>query len=172
MGVVTTKSTAITNRDATPRVLNNASLVGSELKSVGAVASIASGDSSTSIYPLFSLPSNAVVRSLKVSSPDIGTTTVGNFGLYDTTAAGGAVVDADFFKASVSLKDGAIAKSEIVNGNVITLARMEKAIWELLAIADTTILVDPAKMYDVALTLTGDADAAGVIFVECEYVLK
>ena len=171
MGVVTTKSAAITNRDATPRVLNNARVEGNVLKSAAAVVAIASGDSATSKYLLFSLPSNAVVRSLKVSSPDIGTTTVGDFGLYNTTDAGGAVVDVDFFKASVSLKDGAIAKSEIANGNVITLARMEKAIWELLAIADTTILVDPNKMYDVALTLTGDADAAGTIFVECEYVI-
>jgi hypothetical protein len=61
-----------------------------------------------------------------ISAPDIGTTTTADVGLYKSTRDGGAVVDADFFKAAVVLNAGAIAKSEVVNGNVITLANSEK----------------------------------------------
>lgn len=164
MGVVTTKSAAITNRDSTPSVLNNSAITQARLnKSVG-VAAIANGDSSTSKYIFFQVPSNAIPSSFCVSAPDIGTTTVGKFGLYKTTADGGAAVDDDFFKSGVSLKDGAITKSEIINGNVITVANMEKRIWEHLALSS-----DPCIFYDVVLTLTADADAAGSVAVEMFY---
>lgn len=166
MGVVNTLSSTITNRDAVPSVVNNSRINGSPVQHRRAVMAIASGDSATSVYRLFSLPSNALPVSLRVSSPDIGTTTVGDFGLYHTTKNGSAVVDVDFFKASVSLKDGALAKSEIVNGNVVTLANSEKMIWELLALS-----ADSQREYDVCLTLSGAADAAGTILVECDYTV-
>jgi hypothetical protein len=166
MGVVTTKSSEITNRDATPRVLNPGRVSGGRVHHARAAAAIANGDSSTSKYIFFQVPSNAVPLSCRVSAPDIGTTTVGHFGLYKTTADGGAVVDADFFKASVSLKDGAIAKSEIVNGNVVTLANANKPIWDHLGLT-----ADPGIFYDVVLTLTADADAAGSVQVELDYTV-
>lgn len=164
MGVVTTKSTAITNRDSSPAVLNNGAITKGAVKKAIGVCAIANGDSATSKFIFCSVPSNAIILSVKVSSPDIGTTTVADIGLYKTTADGAAAVDVDFIDAALSLKDGALAKSEIVNNNVITLANMQKRVWEHLNLTS-----DPCLMYDVVATLTGDADAAGSVFVEVEF---
>lgn len=164
MAVVKVKSQQITNRDASPKVINDSAYAKGLVKKAIAEAVIGNGDSIGSKYLLFSIPSNAVVSSVKISSPDIGTTTTANVGLYKTTADGAAVVDADFFKASVSLKDGAILKSEVAFGNVMTYANCYKKIWQHLALAE-----DSKLMYDVVLTLDGAADAAGTAMVEIEY---
>lgn len=164
--VVTVKSTLIGNRDASPVVLSNRAFQGGEVKHCRAVVAIGNGDSIGSKYISFSIPSNAIPISVRQTFPDIGTTTAADVGLYRTTADGGAVVDADFFKAATVLNAGAISKSEIVNGNVITLANAEKRVWELLGLA-----ADPGLMYDVVHTLTGAADAAGTGLLELDYVI-
>lgn len=164
MAVVSTKSTTMTNRDSTPVVLSNNAITRAALKKALGVVSAANGDSIASKYYFCSIPSNAIVSSVQVSAPDIGTTTAADIGLYKTTADGGAVVDADFFKAAVVLNAGAIAKSECVNGNVITVANMEKRLWEHLGLT-----ADPGIFYDVIGTLTGAADAGGAICVEVFY---
>lgn len=166
MGVVTTKSTQITNRDSVPRVAINGRVQGGEIRHARGVVAIANGDSVGSKYIACSIPSNALPISVRLSAPDIGTTTAADCGLYKNTTDGAAVVDADFFKAAVVLNAGAIAKSECVNGNVMTLANSEKAIWDLLALS-----ADPNLMYDIVLTLTGAADAAGSVLVEVDYTV-
>lgn len=165
MAVVTTKSAQITNRDASPRVLNNAFLEGAMVRSARDVCAIANGDSVGSKYLFLTLPSNAVPISLRISAPDIGTTTAGDIGLYRTTADGGAAVSSQFFKAAQALNAGPYLKVELVQGNVVTVANSGKRLWELLGLSS-----DPKVLYDVALVLTGAADAAGSVLVECDYV--
>jgi hypothetical protein len=164
MGVVTTKSKFITNRDA--GTLSNSNYAkGMMIESLG-VASAASGDSVGSKYVMCQVPSNARMSELLVTAPDIGTTTAGDIGLYDTTANGGAVVDADFFTAAFVLNAGAVANSNVCHGNIVTLANSEKMIWELLGLTS-----DPNKHYDIVVTLTGAADAAGAIHVKARYAV-
>jgi len=167
MAVVTVKSAAITNRDATPKVLSLGRVQGDAVQQASGLATITSGDSATSKYILFSLPSNAIVRSLKYSAPDIGTTTAADFGLYRTTADGSAVVDVDFWASAVAINAGPYNKVEIVNeagaaGGDIT--KMEQPIWQQLGLT-----ADPMLMYDVVATLTGAADGTGTLFVEAQY---
>jgi hypothetical protein len=164
MAVVTTKSTQITNRDATTRVLNNPGIGGALVRHKRDVASIANGDSVGSKYIYFSIPSNAVPVSVRKTHPDIGTTTAADIGLYKTTADGGAVVDADFFTAATVLNAGAVTKGELVAGNVDTAANHGKRVWELLGLSS-----DPGISYDVVATLTGAADAAGALALEVDY---
>jgi len=164
MSVVTTKSAAITNRDASPSVLNNGAITKADLRKAIGVVSIASGDSVASKYIACSIPSNAVVSSALISSPDLGTTTAADFGLYQSTQAGGAAVSSQFFKAGVVLNAGPITKTECLLGNIITVATMEKRVWELLGLAS-----DPGTHYDVVLTLSGAADGSGSVAVEIQY---
>ena len=167
MGVVTVKSAAITNRDATPSVLNNGRNQGGRVQIARGYVAITSGDSTGSKYIVCSIPSNAVPVSCRITSPDIGTTTITDIGLYQTTANGGAVVDADFFGSAVSLKDGALLKSEVMfESGVIALDEVYKPVWELLGLS-----ADTNRDYDVVLTLTGDADASGNVVVDVEYVI-
>lgn len=164
MAVVTTKSTAITNRDATPVVLNAGAISKGGLKNALGVVTAANGDSIASKYLFCSIPSNAKVRSVLVSCPDIGSTGTMDLGLYKSTADGGAVVDADFFKAAIDTHSGALTKSEVVFGNIITPANCEQSIWQLLGLSS-----DPNLVYDVVGTLAAAQDAGGAIAVEVVY---
>jgi hypothetical protein len=164
MGVVTTKSKVITNRDA--GTLSNSNIAkGNVLEALGVVSAV-SGDSIGSKYIFAQVPSNARMSEVLVTAPDIGTTTAADIGLYDTTANGGAVVDADFFTAAFVLNAGAVANSNVAHGNVITLANSEKMLWELLGLTS-----DPCKHYDIAATLTGAADAAGAIHMKARFTV-
>lgn len=166
MAVVTVKSAAITNRDSTPVVISNSRVTGDRVKTTRGVVAVTSGDSIGSKYIACSIPSRAIPVSVRVTAPDIGTTTAGDIGLYQTTARGSAVVDADFFKAAFSLNGGAVTKSEAVNGNIQTVANSEKVIWDLLGLS-----ADSTRDYDVVLTLTGAADASGSVLIEVDYVM-
>jgi hypothetical protein len=167
MAVVAVKSNQITNRDASPRVFNNARTSNGEVRHARDTFVITNGDSAASVYRVCSIPSRAIPISVRVTAPDIGTTTAADVGLYRNTVDGGAVVDADFFGSAVSLSGGAISKSEVVfESGVITLANSYKPIWELLGLT-----ADPGVEYDVALTLTGAADAGGTGLLEVDFAV-
>jgi len=165
MPVVTVKSAAITQRDANPRYLNAGRITRAAVQTAVGLVGITNGDSVGSKYIACSIPSNARVVSARLTAPDIGTTTAADFGLYRTTADGGAVVDADAFKAAVVLNAGAITKAEQLFGNIFTVANGEKPVWQVLGLS-----ADPGIEYDVVLTLTGAADASGSVLVEVDYV--
>lgn len=168
MAVVTLKSTAITNATATPPVPNSANLVAGNIRESQGFANISNGDSIASIYRLFRIRSADRLSRLLVYSPDIGTTTAGDVGLYRTNPEGGAVVDVDAIASAVSLSGGALNGSDITfesTAAVGSIANAEKRIWECLGLT-----ADPHLEYDVALTLTAAADAAGVALFRMQYV--
>ena len=166
MAVVTVKSKAITNRDSSPSVQNDAAYAKGRLEQFIGTCAVTSGDSTGSKYLMGSIPSNAIVGSVLVSAPDIGTTTTADIGLYKNTADGGAVVDADFFTAAFVLNAGAVKDSEAANGNIITLANSEKKVWELLGLT-----TDQCLVYDVVLTLVGAADGTGNVQLKVQYAV-
>lgn len=168
MAVVTTKSTAMTNFTATPKVPVSANLINGNLRESQGFAVIANGDSVASKYPLFTIRSSDRVSQILVYSPDIGTTTAGDLGLYRLDDEGGAVVDVDFFASALSLSGGALNGSDITfeaaaAGGLITNA--EKRVWEALGLT-----ADPHLNYQVVLTLTGTADAAGTALFRMRFV--
>ena len=166
MAVVTVKSQAITNRDSTPAVINDAAHAAGGLRGFIAAAAITSGDNIGSKYILGQVPSNAVVHSVQVVSPDIGTTTTADVGLYQTTANGGAVADADLFDDALSLNGGALSNAEVAFSNVITPANSYKKVYEHLGLT-----ADSNRMYDVVLTLDGTADGTGTVIVKVVYAI-
>lgn len=161
MAVVALKSTAVTNATTTPRVQNPVGVENGQVVRVQGFAVIANGDSVGSTYRIGKIRSADYVDQIRVYAPDIGTTTAGDLGLYDllTASNGGSVVDVDFFASALSLNAGALNGSDITfeaaaAGGLITNG--EKRVWEALGLTS-----DPGKEYDVTLTLTGAADAAG-----------
>ena len=159
MAVVAVKSTLVTNADALPAVLNSPRVDGGFERIEVATAAITSGDSIASTDRMFRVPSNAVMTDLRIYSPDIGTTTISDIGLYRTAKDGGAVQDADFFASAVSLKDGALNGTDVLHeAAVFTIANSGKELWDALGLTS-----DPSVFYDVALTLTADADATGTV---------
>lgn len=159
MAVVAVKSTLVTNADALPAVLNSPRVDGGFERIEVATAAITSGDNTGSTYRMFRVPSNAVVTDLRIYSPDIGTTTIADIGLYRTAKDGGAVQDADFFASALSLKDGALNGVDVLHeAAVFTIANSGKELWDALGLTS-----DPSVFYDVALTLTAAADATGTV---------
>ena len=159
MAVVAVKSTLITNADATPAVLNSPRVDGGFERIEVATAAITSGDNTGSTYRMFRVPSNAVMTDLRIYSPDIGTTTISDIGLYRTAKDGGAVVDADFFASALSLKDGALNGVDVLHESaVFSIANSGKELWSALGLTS-----DPSVFYDVAFTLTAAADATGTV---------
>ncbi len=170
MAQVALKSTAVTNANSTPRVQNNTGLENGRLvRAVNGLVTITSGNTQAatladgaSTYRVGKVRSSDFIHSWRVASPDIGTTTVVDLGLYDVLAHtnGGAVVSQTFFNTSLSLKDGAI---DTTTG--VAIASVEKHIWEMLSLTS-----DPNKEYDVVLTLTGAADGTGTLGVQVNVV--
>jgi hypothetical protein len=165
--VVTVKSTAITNADATPLVYNSAAIEKGNERISRAIVAIGNGDSVGSTYRVARVRSSDKVNSILFWAPDIGTTTAGDVGLYDTAAAGGAVVDADFYASAVAFNAGPYNAVDVTYEALAaggSLANGEKRIWEALSLA-----TDPMKEYDITITLTGAADAAGTMYWQVDF---
>lgn len=168
MAVEAKKSTAITNATATPPVINSANIEKGKLRESQGFANIVNADSVGSTYRLARIRSSDRVSQILVYSPDIGTTTAGDLGLYRTNPDGGAVVDADFFASALVLNAGALNGADITfeaaaAGGLI--ANAEKRVWECLGLT-----ADPYLEYDITLTLTGAADASGVALFRFRFV--
>lgn len=165
MAVVTLKSTPITNADATPVVLNKANVDGGRVRHKRGVVTAANGDSIASTYRAFRIKSNDLVRKLVLDNASWGASCTADIGLYKTAADGGAVVDADFFASAVDMNTANRAVDVTRESGVITVANMEKRVWELLALSE-----DPQIDYDVTLTLVAAAAAAGSACLSGEVV--
>lgn len=169
MAVVAVKSIQLTHRDATPRVINTA--FASRVRHARGIVTMTSGDDIDSVYKFFSVPSGVIPVSLRVSCPDIGTTTIADFGLYPTTSSlvAGAI-DRDLFASAVSLKDGALAKVEILReSTTITVALSMSRLWELIPTPPST---NPGTAYDVAASLTAACDTTAQVLLEMDYVVS
>lgn len=157
MAVVNTKSTVVSNGDASPSVITVAQLGDGRVRQKRGVVAAANGDSIGSTYRFFRVKSNDIVAQLLLSCDAI-TTSAADVGLYKSAANGGAVVDAAFFASAQSLAT-AVSNLDITReSGVVTVANMEKPIWEALGLA-----ADPQTEYDVVATLTAAAGSAGGI---------
>lgn len=170
MAVVTRKGGAITNRDSSPRVASNSNIAKANVQEAVATLETVAADSVGSVYIFAQIPSNARVSQVILYSDDIGTTTAADFGLYQTTDNGSAVVDADFFASAVDLAGGALNAVDITHeaggATSFNIDDAEKMVWEALGLSS-----DPKIDYDVAATLTAIADAAGTITLKVKYAV-
>lgn len=170
MAVVTVKSTAITNRDATPRTINNPASVQGTLQGFFATAEAANGDSIASKYIMGQIPSNAYGELVKLYCDAI-TSGAADIGLYRTTVDGGAVVDVDFYASAQSIASAITTGTEVQHeadatdaGAGFGLADLEKPLWQRLGLS-----ADPGVMYDVVVTLTAATTAAGTVALRVQY---
>lgn len=163
MAVEAKKSTSITNVDAGD--LNPDYKSRGVLREAVETIELASGDSIASTYRMVRVWSGWRVSDIIVDSDDIGTTTVGDIGLYRTASDGGAVVDADFFASALVLNAGALSNTNVTHeSGVVNIDKKDKRLWEQLGLT-----ADPGVWYDVTLTLTAAADAAGTFTLRCRF---
>lgn len=166
MAVVTTKSTVITNRDATPAVINDGRLAkGGLISAFGSVA-VGAADSATSKFILASVPSTAMIRQVLASAPAGMTTLAGDVGVYRNTADGGAVVDVDLFGSAVSFAT-VLSNSDITNESTnYTTALQEQPLWQAAGLT-----TDPGGTLDIVVTVTtANTGVAGRLGLNVIYV--
>lgn len=169
MAVVAVKSTAITNADA--KVLNNSRIFRTEVYEAVGTVEAANGDSIASIYRFCRVPSNARISRVLLSCDAI-TSGAGDVGVYKTARDGGAVVDVDFFGSAVSIAS-ALVNSDVTHeadpadsGAGYGKADVEKPLWQALGLT-----ADPYLEYDIAITLTAAAAAAGTMNLTVQFGL-
>lgn len=172
MAVVTVKSTQVTNRDATPRVINSPAQVAGMMQQFAATAEAANGDSIASKYIMGQIPSNAFGEVIKLYCDAI-TSGAADIGIYRSTVDGGAVVDVDFYASAQSIAAAIATGTEVQHeadpadaGVGFGLADLEKPLWQRLQLT-----ADPGVMYDVVLTLTAATTAAGTIGLRANWAV-
>jgi hypothetical protein len=168
---LTLKSTAITNREATPRVLNNAGTGGYGIVrgTQGYLASVTAALSITSVIRMCEIDAYAIMDSLAIQS---AAQTAGkvDIGLYRTNADGGAVVDADFFASAVDLAN-AVAITDVLNESTSnTIAKQYLPLWNAAGVSTAPA---PGTKYDICLTVvtTDFTTAAGAVGVKARYII-
>jgi hypothetical protein len=165
MAVVNTKSTLITNADATPVVKSDAGLGGGLLHVAMATVEVAAADDNNSVYRFARLPSNARVVSMRVFCDAITAGTDYNVGLYQTAANGGAVVDDNCYADAVDLSSAITTGTEIAfEGRGIELIGQQ--VW-----ADAGLSADSNTEYDVCATGITVGSAAGTISLAVAYTV-
>lgn len=121
---------------------------------------VASGDDDGSVYRFMRIPSNAVIKSIKIWNDAITSGTDYDIGLY--TIDSGAVVDKDL------LADGLDLSSAQDGVEVLTapdIAQIGGPIWSYSALSLTA---DPKKEYDLAITANTVGSANGTITLDVE----
>jgi hypothetical protein len=161
------KSTPITNRDATPSVLNTAPFggAGKLLEAIGYVTTT-SGVTVGSTYRLVTIPTQARVSQILIYAAAM---TQGPFdiGVYKCSADGGAVVDADFFATAVDCSS-AVNGTDITNESATyTIAKQFQPIWQAVGVATA----DPLSYYDIVATSTNTITAGAALMLKVRYVL-
>lgn len=163
--MATKKSSAITNRDADPKVINNPEVAKGVLKEAIGFLESETTDTNGDILLMCTVPSNARISQVLLSCDDSGTTGAYDVGLYKTTAEGSAVVDADFF-ASAQVATTALVNSDVTHESaVFGIEDIEKPLWEALGLS-----ADPQIQYDVALTQTAAPEADATVALKVRYV--
>lgn len=174
MAVVKTLSTAITNRDASPAVINDGRLERGVLKSgVGSVA-VGAADSITSYYPLVSVPTTAMVRAVLLTTPTGMTSTAGNVGVFKNTKNANGVTtgvaantSSDVIFAAAQTLATVQNRVDVTNtGTAYPTDKREQPLWQAIGLA-----ADPGGTFDIGIALTAaNTGAGGRVGVEVLYV--
>ncbi len=169
MAAVNTKSTFITNADNDPRVLTAAHLgFGGSLRAAAATVEVAAADDAASVYRMFRVHSSWRVHGLYLWNDAITSGTAYDIGLYQIAANGGAVVDADCWASDVTMVSARATSGPLdCTFEALNIDKIEKTVWEVAAVAVTTLLADPNRYYDICLTGDTPGSGAGTISMTC-----
>lgn len=165
MAVANTKSTHITNADATPVVLTNPRFAGGLLREAIGTVEVAAADDNDSIYRFVRVPSNARISSVEVACDAITNGTDYNIGVWQTAANGGALVSENLFGDAIDLSS-ALAFTDVTYETTPTnKSACQQELWQLLGLS-----ADPCRDYDIAAKGVAVGTAAGTISLRVRYV--
>ena len=166
MAVDHVKATAITNLDASPRVVATAGLGGpAGLKQVNGYATALASSSADATYQLVRIPSDAVVKLIVFESEAQG---AGKFdlGLYyatdgskadaATSLLAAAAIDQDFFATVIDCASAVVETIVTNESTTYTLDKRNQPIWQAVGLS-----ADPKCNLDIVATVKTTAVTTG-----------
>lgn len=176
MSLVNMKSTLLTNRDATPKVLTDAYLSGGILEESQGSIKTNNGDNAGSQYRLISVESNARVSSLIWQSDSLGSGCILDVAVWYPTAVpqgganflaaslAGTLISSSIFAAGLTAPS-ANALTEITNQSANYLIPLQETpLWNVLGLTS-----DPEISFDIGFTLRAATAAAGYVGLKGRY---
>ena len=159
--MTTLDSTLVSNFEATPVVMTDASLLTGVTRIAQGTLELAAGDSTDNdIVMLAPIPTDASITSLKIASDTFGGSCTFNVGLYTSA---GVVKDEDCFASSVA-DAGAMTDVRFEAANITTCG--DKVYTNA---GDSS---DPGGFYYVAVTFNATGGTAGSMSFIIEYVVN
>tara|TARA_R110000823_G_scaffold231276_5_gene358009 strand:- start:137 stop:613 length:477 start_codon:yes stop_codon:yes gene_type:complete len=158
--MTTRNSTLVANLEATPVVMNNASMYQGVMRIAQGTIELLAGDSTDNDVIMFAaIPSQASIVSIRIGSDTLGGSCTFNVGLHTSA---GVVVDEDYF-ATLVADEGAM-----------TEVRYEAAAIETtgLKVHEMAGVDDPGGHYYVSATFAATGGTAGTMSFIIEYVVN
>lgn len=168
MAVANTKSTAVTNGDATPKVMNPLSIAGGVLREAVGTVEIAAADCVGSVFRMVRVHSSWRLSEVTSFNDAITSGTVFDLGFYQTAENGGAVANANAIADNISLASGVLTGTQLLweGGSDNGLENIEKKVWEMVG----GLTEDPNIFYDLCFTGDTPGSGAGTISLRVRYV--
>jgi hypothetical protein len=159
-------STALTNRDANPKVLTDAAISnGHVAQAQGYVQTNGGADGIGSTYRLCSVPSNARISSVDWQTSGLGTSCTLDIGVWYPTyipvgaglaaSSASAVINTTLFASGVAASS-AVAVTNLMTTANVAINNQEKELWELAGLtSDPGINLDIVAYVKAAVALQG-----------------
>jgi len=163
MAAANTKSTIVTNADATPRTMSPGYLSHARSRSQRATLEVAAADDTASVYRFFRVHSSWLVEQILLWNDAITSGDSYHCGLYQTAENGGAAVDDNCWADAVSLASARLVPLDITF-EILNIDKIEKRVWEVAGLS-----ADPNRWYDLCLTGATPGSAAGTISMLVRY---
>lgn len=176
MATFNVKSTIITNRDATPKVLiDNYVAAGEKRSCTGYVQTNGAADGVHSLYRMCQVPSNARVDKIMFQADALATGCTMDVGVYWPTfipvgaglsaSAAATVINTTLFASAIACS-AANALTEITNQSTNnTIVKQEQCLWQAAGLAS-----DPGIDLDIVCHVAGAVAAQGYIGLKVDYV--
>ncbi len=177
MALVNLKSTVITNRDATPKVLTDSYIAGGLYEEVQGSVKSGSADNAGSQYRLVQVPSNARVSSIFWQADALGSGAQLDVAVWFPTAlplGGGAflasgsasaLISSSIFATALAGSGSAVALTEITNQSTnYNIALQETPLWNVLG-----FVTDPEVDFDIGFSLRFATATAGYAGLKVRY---
>lgn len=172
------KSTLLTNRDATPKVLTDSFLGGGIVEEVQGSVKVGATDTANSYYRLISVPSNARISQLSWQSDAIGTSAGTQLdvavwypsqlpaggGNFLAAGSAAAILSSSAFATALTA-NAATALTDITNQSLnYTIPLQETPLWNVLGFA-----TDPEISFDMGFVTRIATGATGYVGLKCRY---
>lgn len=168
MATANTKSTSITNNDASPPVMNSPRIDGGVLREKVGTVEIAAADDANSVYRMVRVHSSWRISEILRFNDAITSGTDYDVGVYDTAENGGAVINVNVFADAISLASAATTspvRDMYETGGDIGVEDIEQPLWEMAGLAS-----DPGKYMDLCYTGVTPGSGAGTLSVLVRFV--